>query len=97
MAIEKKNDDIKDQKNKGNLEQDESMCLERQPSREGLRPRICASQLRRFRLCACGRTRALTKRGHHWRRLSACRHCLRIPVITSRIVGASSWKESGND
>jgi hypothetical protein len=97
MAIEKKNNDTDDYKNKGNAKHDENEPLELQPSREGLRPRGCASRLRRPRLCACGRTRALTKRGYHWRRLSACIHCLRVPGATSRPVGMTSCKESGND
>jgi hypothetical protein len=97
MAIKEKNNDIKDHKNKGILEHDLTEHLELQPSREGLRPRICASRLGHLRLCACGRKRALAKQGHHWRRLSGCNHCLRIPSATSRLIAMTSCKEPGNE
>jgi hypothetical protein len=78
MAIEKKNNDNDIHKNQGNGGHDENECP--QPSRESLRPRLCASQLRRFRVCACGRPCALVRRGHRWRRLGTCRHCLALPA-----------------
>jgi hypothetical protein len=97
MAIEKENNDIDHHKSKGNMEHDEDERLDVQATREGLRLHICASRLRRFRPCACGRARALAKRGHRWRRLSACSHCLRISGATSRLVGMTSCKERGDD
>lgn len=93
----KNNNGINDYKNKANVEQDDGERLDLQPSREGLRPRICASRLRRLHVCACGRTRALDRQGHHWRRLSACSHCMNITDAPSRLVDTTSCKESGND
>lgn len=47
-------------------------------SRESTRPRAGRRlRLRHHRDCACGRPRALLREGHRWRRLGACRRCLR--------------------
>jgi hypothetical protein len=80
MAIKRKNNDTVIHTNRGNGEHDENERLNVQPSREGLRPRICASQLRRFHFCTCGRPRALIRHGRRWHRLGTCRHCLAPPA-----------------
>jgi hypothetical protein len=95
MSTEKKNNDIGVPKNLENKEHDENERLSLKPSREGLRPRICASQLRRFHLCICGRPRALIRHGHRWQRLGTCQHCL-TPVSSTNPVDGRSLHSGGS-
>jgi hypothetical protein len=70
-------------------EDDEVEC---QRSRESLRRNSCAGHLRRSRTCTCGRPRALTRHGHHWRRHETCRRCARASKTLVTLAARSPRK-----
>jgi hypothetical protein len=51
------------------------------------------SRFERTATCACGRPVALVRQGHHWKRLSCCKHC--SSQVTERSAALASKSEIG--
>jgi hypothetical protein len=80
-------------KKRSNDESPGNDLLDNQPTREGIRPKHCASRVHCSHTCACGRPRSLVRHGRRWHRLGGCRRCV---AASAAPIAAPSLKGGGH-